>query len=62
VMLLTAGFSVPVAYEDHAKKVCFAVLEKQKKFAMLREKWKAGGRPQLRAAPVTATVCQKFNY
>jgi len=46
---IMAEFGIPVPYDDHAKQACFAALEMQKKLAMLREKWKAEGRPQLRA-------------
>ena len=46
---IMAEFGVPVHYDDHALKACRAALEMQKKLNILREKWKAEGRPQLRA-------------
>jgi adenylate cyclase len=46
---IMAEFGVPVPYDNHAFKACQAALEMQKKLNLLRKKWKAEGRPQLRA-------------
>jgi adenylate cyclase len=46
---IMAEFGAPLPDEQHALKACFAALDMQKTLAEMRMKWKAEGRPELRA-------------
>jgi adenylate cyclase len=47
--LIMAEFGAPVWFEDHAVRACRAALNMQKKLTLMREKWKAEGRHELRS-------------
>jgi adenylate cyclase len=44
-----AEFGVPVSYQDHPQKACYAALEMQGKLRSLRQRWKEQGKPALTA-------------
>jgi adenylate cyclase len=44
---IMAVWGVPIYFEDHAKKACFAALEMQKKLIELRAKWLSEGKPAI---------------
>ncbi len=46
---IMAEFGAPLPDPDHARKACLAALEMQKTLAGMRDKWKAEGKPELRA-------------
>jgi adenylate cyclase len=46
---IMAEFGVPVSHDKHAFMACKAALDMQEKLKILRKKWKAEGKPQLRA-------------
>jgi adenylate cyclase len=46
---IMAEFGVPVFHDKHAFMACKAALDMQEKLKILRKKWKAEGKPQLRA-------------
>jgi adenylate cyclase len=46
---IMAEFGAPLPDEQHAIKACFAAIDMQKTLAEMRAKWKAEGRPELRA-------------
>jgi len=53
--LIMSFFGAPVHYDDHARRGCFAALENQARLAELREEFRRGGRPPLRARIGLAT-------
>lgn len=46
---IVAGFGIPLDWEDHAERACFAALEMQDGLVALRNKWREEKRPLLEA-------------
>lgn len=46
---IVAGFGIPLDWEDHAERACFAALEMQDGLVALRNKWREENRPLLEA-------------
>ncbi len=44
---IMAIFGAPVAYEDHARRSCFAAIEMMEELAVLQEGWRERGVPEL---------------
>ena len=44
---IIAFFGAPIDFEDHARRICYAALDMQKRLAQLREIWKKEGKPEL---------------
>ncbi|RMF93313.1 MAG: CHASE2 domain-containing protein [Nitrospinota bacterium] len=44
---IVAFFGAPIAYEDHARRACFASLDMQQRLAERRQEWRKEGKPLL---------------